>query len=74
MAKVFRIVSFCILALLPGLAVAQTTFEVRGYVKNLGIRSSSILSGESYLLDISRLRTQGFLDVGGRVPSPSGRG
>ena len=52
---------------MPGLAAAQTTFEVRGYAKNLGIRSSSILSGESYLLDISRFRTQGFLDVGGRL-------
>ena len=52
---------------MPGLAVAQTTFELRGYAKNLGIRSSSILSGESYFLDISRFRTQGFLDIGRRL-------
>ena len=67
MRKVIRILSFCFLALTPALASAQTTFETRGYVKNLGIRSSSILSGESYLLDISRFRTQGLLGVGRRL-------
>lgn len=51
---------------MPGLVSAQTTFEFTGYAKNLGIRSSSILSNESYLLDVSRLRTTGILSVGER--------
>ncbi|MFQ5568145.1 MAG: hypothetical protein ACE5G0_00635 [Rhodothermales bacterium] len=62
----------CFLGVLVGMlsgggtgAAAQTTLELRGYAKNLGIRSSSILSNEAYLLDISRLRAQGLLGVGG---------
>lgn len=67
MIRRFSIALFLLPALTPALASAQTTFELRGYAKNLGIRSSSILSGDAYFLDISRLRTQGFLDVDERL-------
>ena len=53
------------LGLTPILASAQTpSFELHGYAKNLGIRSSSILSNEPFVLDISRLRTQGLVSTG----------
>jgi len=54
-------------ALTAGAAMAQTTFEFRGYAKNLGLRSSSILTNEAYVLDVSRLRTRGLLTVGERL-------
>ncbi len=39
-------------------------FEVRGYAKNLAIGTSSILTGESQFLDVTRLRLQNILKVG----------
>ena len=47
-------------------ALAQPVFELHGYAKNLGIRSSSILTDDTYVLDISRLRTKGLVNVGER--------
>ncbi len=37
-----------------------------GYAKNLTIRSNSILTNNSFLLNISRLRAKGILDFGSR--------
>ena len=68
MRRRFSIALFWLLALTPILASAQTTsFELHGYVKNLGIRSSSILTNEAFVLDISRLRTKGLFNVGERL-------
>ena len=65
MRRRFSIALLLFLALTPFLASAQpATFELHGYAKNLGIRSSSILNNEVYLLDISRFRTKGRLGVG----------
>ncbi len=60
--------SLLLFLLSPTLVSAQTTsFEFHGYAKNLGIRSSSVLDGDAYVLDISRLRTKGLFNVGERV-------
>ncbi len=70
MKKNVNIAWFCLL--LIGLTLsassvsAQTSFELHGYVKNLGIRSSSILTNEAFGLDISRLRMKGLANVGSR--------
>ena len=42
-------------------------FEFRGYAKNLGIRSQSFFTRENFLLDVSRVRAQGLVDVGSRL-------
>ncbi len=38
-----------------------------GYLKNLGIRSESLLTGEAYFLDVSRVRAKGMFDFGDRI-------
>ena len=42
-------------------ASAQTTVRFHGYVKNLGIASSSTSTGEPYYLDVGRFRAKGIL-------------
>ncbi len=49
--------------------LAQPSFQLNGYAKNLAIRSKSILEDKTYLLNISRLRTKGILDFGTKVHS-----
>jgi len=48
-----------LLAALP--AAAQPAVEWTGYAKNLALRSRSVLGGDGYLLDLTRLRLQGSL-------------
>ncbi len=56
---------FLILLILLSVPVsAQPAFELHGYVKNLGIRSSSILTNETFGLDISRFRAKGLVNAG----------
>ena len=50
-----------------GSSHAQIETSFNGYAKNLGIQSSSILTTESYYLNISRLRTVGRLDAGAMI-------
>ena len=45
----------------------QTSMEFLGYAKHLGIRFSSPQSAKAYLLNVSRFRAKGLLDVGKRV-------
>lgn len=47
----------------------NSSVQTRGYAKNLAIRSKSILSNETYFLDISRLRLKGLVDVSNKVHS-----
>ena len=44
-------------------AHGQVEGSFSGYAKNLGIRSSSFLSSDSYYLNLSRVRTVGRVDV-----------
>lgn len=66
----FRVHPACILAvmvLVPGFsAFGQTSTSIHGYAKNLAIRSSSLLSGEAFILDVSRFRAKGKVLGGSR--------
>lgn len=48
-------------------ASAQTTVGFHGYVKNLGIASSSTVTGKPYYLDVGRFRAKGLLHAGSRL-------
>ena len=55
------------MVLTPGCAAfGQTSTSVHGYAKNLAIRSSSPLSGEAFILDVSRFRAKGQVLSGSR--------
>jgi hypothetical protein len=60
-----RLMTVCVcLAVVHQPATGQVSLESRGYLKNLAIGTSSVLSGESQFLDITRFRWQQMLDVG----------
>jgi len=48
------------------LSSQELSLGFSGYAKNLTIRSNSILTNDSFILNISRLRTKGILDIGSR--------
>ncbi|MFQ5641124.1 MAG: hypothetical protein ACE5IR_24365 [bacterium] len=45
------------------------SFNINGYAKNLAIRSNSVVSNESFFLNITRFRTKGLLDFDKRIHS-----
>ena len=47
----------------PRSTQAQVEASFNGYAKNLGIRSSSFLTGSSYYLNLSRVRTVGRVNI-----------
>ncbi|MFQ6112733.1 MAG: hypothetical protein ACE5NG_01450 [bacterium] len=47
----------------------EVAIQFSGYAKNLAIRTNSFFTKEPSILDISRLRTKGFLDVGSHLHS-----
>ncbi len=55
-----------LLAAAPGPAQAQQ-LRLGGYAKNLGLRATSFFTGEAYVLDVSRLRTRGRIDLGSNL-------
>ena len=56
------LIIFCFLFIPPSVC-AQVETSFNGYVKNLGIRSSSFLTTSPYYLNISRARAIGRLDI-----------
>ena len=69
MSRLQGLAGACVLAFMQILSVSaqQTSLELQGYAKQLGIRFTSPLSGHAYWLNVSRLRTQGVLDLGAHV-------
>lgn len=60
------LLTFFQVAFLADLFAQNISLGFSGYAKNLAIRSSSFLTNDSFILNISRLRTKGLLDFGSR--------
>lgn len=52
--------------LVPYAARAQTSLQLHGYVKNLGIRSASSITDKPFFLSLGRHRAAGRMHAGGR--------
>ena len=66
----YCVVASCVafaLADIPPAMAQKTTVAVHGYAKNLAIRSSSPLTDEPFVLDVSRFRARGILLVGAHL-------
>ncbi len=61
----YFLLSFLFITLIPVHLYAQDiALNLGGYVKNLAIRSKTILTDESYFFDITRFRLKGIVDAG----------
>jgi len=60
------LISFFQVAFFADLCAQNVFLGFSGYAKNLTIRSNSILTNNSFLLNVSRLRAKGILDFGRR--------
>ena len=64
-----QILLLSLITYLPAAYGQDFTFQLGGYAKNLGIHSSSILTKESFFLNIARFRNKGLFDIDSRIHS-----